>query len=376
MNCVIIAKNFQCKEVDAVSKKFFAVMIVAVLMLTARIAAAVPVDWSKAPRIGTKAELARFVEGERRNGETTFCVVLTNGLKTEDHKEFLSLAPAPHVDISWTYRGDGTAYVTYRIKEYPGTRVANAYLCGNTDWLSRDELKLYDIAVGIVDEAKKFSSPADKERYIYEAVCKRATFYSEDNMKNLPNFVTAIGALVDGRANCQGYADAFYMLGRMCGLNVGRIIGNDDTHAWNWIELDGKVYCVDTTKGDTLIDGVTSYVYFNAPLEIMRDEHVWEWDVIPALQRKIDKRYAYRMIEGLTQASSAEDGLKLIAQRFADNKKIVRVMTPFDERFSEANVQQAVDYVVNELNARNCAVKFTVNAYQCGKYLFFTGVID
>lgn len=362
---------------DAVLRKFFVVMIVAVLMLSSQIvAAAVPVDWNKASRIGTKAELARYVESERRNGETAFYVVLTDGLKTEDHKEFLALAPAPHVDISWTYRNNGTAYVTYRIKEYPGTRVANAYLRGDTDWLSRDELKLYDIAVAIVDEAKKFSSPADKERYIYEIVCKRTTFYSEDNMKNLPNFVTAIGALVDGKANCQGYVDAFYMLGRMCGLNVGRIIGNDDTHAWNWIELDGKIYCVDVTKGDTLIDGVTSYVYFNAPLEIMRGEHVWEWAVLPALQKKIDGRYAYRTIDGLERASSAEDGLKLIAQRFADNKKIVRVMTPFDERFSEANVQQAADYVVNELNARNCAVKFTVNVFECGEYLFFTGMID
>jgi len=358
-------------------RKIFAAAIVVLLVLSAKIAAAVPVDWSKAPRIGTKAELAHYIESERRNGETTFCVVLTNGLKTENYKDFLTLAPVPHVDISWTYYPGGTAHVTYHIKEYPGTRVANAYLRGNIDWLSRDELKLYEIAVGIVNEAKKFSSPAEKERFIYEAVCKRANFHSEDNMKNLPNFVTAIGALVDGQANCQGYADAFYMLGRMCGLNVGRIIGNDDAHSWNWIELGGKVYCVDVTKGDTLIDGVTSYVYFNAPLEIMRGEHVWQWEVMPALQEKIDGRYAYRTIEGLESASSAEDGLKLIAQKFADeNAKVVRVMTPFDERFSEVNVQQAADYVVNELNARNCAVTFTVNVFECGDYLFFTGVVD
>ena len=50
-------------------------------------------------------------------------------------------------------------------------------------------------------------------------------------------------------------------------------------------------------------------------------------------------------------------------------------MTPFDERFSEANVQKAVDYIVDELNARKYNATFNLNVFQCGNYLFFTAMI-
>lgn len=359
-------------------KKFFVAVIIGLFMLSAQLASAeIPVDWNKAPRFNNRADLARYIESERRKGETKFFVVLTDGLKTEDPNDFLSWAPAPHVEITWTYFNDKTAQVIYKIKEYSGTRVANAYLSGKTAWLSQEEMQLYKVAVDIVKEAKKISSPIKRERFIYDTICNRSTFYTEKNMDNAPNFTNAIGVLVDGKANCQGYTDAFYMLGRMCGFNVGRIIGNKGEHAWNWIEFDdGRTYCVDTTKGDDSVEKNIYYVYFNAPLEIMKPKHSWQWELIPKFQTVIDNRYAYRSLDELKQLSSAEDGLKFIAEKFAkENKKIVRVMTPFDERFSEANVQKAVDYIVDELNARKYNATFNLNVFQCGNYLFFTAMI-
>jgi hypothetical protein len=79
--------------------------------------------------------------------------------------------------------------------------------------------------------------------------------------------ITCIGALLDGKANCQGYTDAFYLLGNMAGFNVCRMFGRDEKegHCWNGIMLDGKLYIVDVTFGDWDNIGTKAkgYIQFN-----------------------------------------------------------------------------------------------------------------
>ena len=164
------------------------------------------------------------------------------------------------------------------------------------------------------------------------------------------------------------------MLGRMCGFNVVRIqgIGDGKSHVWNTITFDdGKTYCVDVTFDDRNFFGkLNSYAYFNAPLEVMEGTHSYPWDLIPSLQRFVDKRYSYRAFKELAQASSATDGLKLIASKLAGGKSWFSVMAPFDEKFSEANVQQTADYVAKE-SGKN----INLNTWQRGNYLFFTAMV-
>ena len=266
-------------------KRCLLAVIVALLVTSSQIAAAEDYDWSQAKRIGTKAEFASYIESERRKGNTTFRVVLTNGLKVDTHEDFAKLSPANIlVSIKGTFQGSGAtriAQVIYEIVEYPGTHVANAYLSSNQQqaWmnLSAEEKDLYNIAVGIVDEANKLSSEREKARYIHDAICERVISYERD--KN-----TAIDALVYRKADCDGFMDAFYMLGRMCNLNVGRIFGFVDgggLHGWNWITFsDGKTYCVDVTIDNTY----NSREWFLAPLEVMKRHHSCEWEIIPNLQ--------------------------------------------------------------------------------------------
>ncbi len=261
------------KEVDAVLKKFFAAMIIAVLMLTSQIVSA-EIDWSNVQRIGSKVEFFRYVESERRKGHTKIYAVFTNGFKFASLNNLPNLLVAGIGLTAGNYSAEGNEQLTFMIREYPGTRVANAYLRGNTNDLTMDEIQLYDVAIGIVNEAKKFSSPIDRARYIHDEICRRVTFEHDRN--------TATGALVYGRADCDGYTDAFYMLGRMCGLNVGRIGGKagGGNHGWNWIDLGGKVYCVDVILDDTY----NSHTWFLAPSEVMRKTHSCDWSVIPNLQ--------------------------------------------------------------------------------------------
>ncbi len=281
-------------------KKIF-VAIFGLLILSSQTAAAV--DWNSVPHFDNKAELARYIENGRRQGQTVFNFVLTNRTfstnKEVAEKEAAALAEEFTNGVAFALKsnmvvGMGTGRVTYTItKEYPGTRVANAYLNGGT--LSGDDWILYQKALPIVNEAKKFSSPIDRELYIHDEIIRRVdtfyndeTFFTEDNDNR--RFITAMGVLIDGKANCQGFADTFYMLCRMTGLDVGRIGGTFGTasHVWNTITFeDGKTYCVDVTNGFN----TKSLYLFNAPLEIIQRSHSCQWDAIPNLQQTADGRY-------------------------------------------------------------------------------------
>ena len=294
-------------------KKLFAAAIVCLLVMSLQVVQAEEVfDWSSAPHFDSKAEVAAYIENGRRQGQTDFYFVLTSvkisADKEKGMKEILALneefvnaiALVPVGNLSAEF---GTGNFLYEIaREYPGTRVANAYQSGNTSGLTADEMQLYNVAVSIANEANKLSSPLERELYIYKELSNRGTYYDEENMfteDNQPKrFFTAFGALIDGKANCSGFADAFYMLGRMCGLNVSRIggyikeNGKPIRHGWNTITFDdGKTYCVDVTNG---VNEKNLYL-FNAPLKIMKNTHRSNWDLIPNLQRDIDERYGERL---------------------------------------------------------------------------------
>ena len=270
-------------------KKFFVAVILGLLVMSSQIVSAADIDWNSAPRINSKAQLANYIEEGRRKGQTEFNFVITYAkLNNKDEfdswlKEFNEyIVVVQH--YSYNLVSFGTGRFIFKItNEYPGTRVANAYLSRNKEqaWmnLTKEEQNLYNIAVGIVDEANKRNSEVEKARYIHDEICKRVLEYKVENERNK----TAIGALIDHKAQCQGYSDAFYMLGRMAGLNVRRISGKfgNGFHVWNTITLsDGRTYCVDVTMDD----GYNTDEWFLANFEVMKRHHSCDWSVIPNLQ--------------------------------------------------------------------------------------------
>ena len=230
--------------------------------------------------------------------------------------------------------------------------------------------------------------------------------YFTGNMNGQPRFVTAIGALIDGKANCQGYTDAFYMLTRMLGWDTGRIVGEagGGGHIWNTVGFGNNTYCVDVTWGDHGFGNLNSYIYFNAPMEIMQETHKWDWSSAQAIQGGIDERYPYCSEEknfqivkkdtygfertvghGIVRyissnhdrTNNAESGLKLLAQKIAKGGENwwFTVMTPYNERYSDVN--QAVEYFRNELGKTNFSGTLTFNVKPLGKkYLFFYAYRD
>ncbi len=74
----------------------------------------------------------------------------------------------------------------------------------------------------------------------------------------IDNLRTICGALLDGKAVCEGYARAMQYLLQKCGIECAEVVGHvrkengekDVPHAWNILKIDGEYYYLDTTWDD------------------------------------------------------------------------------------------------------------------------------
>lgn len=169
--------------------------------------------------------------------------------------------------------------------DYPGDRMLAAYRSGDRSKLTSDESLALDEAITIVDDAQQKSGSAiELELMLHDWICDNVSYDTTGTAVAdpalPPRHLTAVGALLDGSVNCQGYTDVFYLLASMAGFQVDRQSGvaNGINHQFNTICLDGEWYIVDVTHDDTANQadgkGISDYRYFNAGRD--RCAHTWE----------------------------------------------------------------------------------------------------
>ena len=347
------------------------------------------VDWNNAPHFSNKADFISYIKNCENNCVSTAAVVFSGGLFV-DVNEFVKISK--HTQFAkvtwWNGKNNRPEKVLYEMTFYPGTKVAYAYRTGNTSILSAEEKKLYNVAVQIVNAANQQPTTLQKELYIHDEITGRVTYLNKKSNSNTPRHCNALGALLDGRANCQGYADSFYMLGTMAGFNIGKMTGvaNNQPHVWNTINFgDGRIYGVDVTFDDASFkfDGgeYNNYIYFNAPLEIMKSTHRWEAGYNAALFPSLDGRYFYYTQEFQEtggkkfafHSSTAENALGYIAQRIADEGwQLSWAMAPYDSRY--ANLKFSLNRLVKEIlpNRYRWAGYVKMSVAKRGNWIFYT----
>ena len=92
----------------------------------------------------------------------------------------------------------------------------------------------------------------------------------------------AVGALVDGRAVCDGYVKALDLLCYLADIECLRISGigysggQQEAHAWNKVEIDGQWYNVDVTWDDPVSSTpVLRHTYFLISDDLLGQDHQW-----------------------------------------------------------------------------------------------------
>lgn len=82
-------------------------------------------------------------------------------------------------------------------------------------------------------------------------LCRNVRYaHTAPGQKGYARLVCAAGALLDGQANCQGFADALYLLCSLCGIPCEYCMGRGERrlHVWNRICLAGQWRDADASR--------------------------------------------------------------------------------------------------------------------------------
>ncbi len=340
------------------------------------------IDWDSIPPVGDLNTLIPRFQAAIDARQTQIPIVYTGGY-LEDDEVLMTLFSLSWIEWKSRDTGGGVTQVLYTIPYYPGTLVADAYLSGDTSGLDAQQMALYNAAVPIVEQALQQGSPLKTELYLHDAVCNATSYYTAEMVEHMPSFTTAYGALVEGRANCQGYTDAFDMLTRMCGMTTGKISGiaNGEDHVWNMLQFNGNWYAVDVTHDDeaNLLNGtpLTGYIYFNAARDVLCGTHSWDWSLIDPVET-IDGTYYYLTAEvddthfgrHATDVQSAAD---YIAQQLVGGAPQVSVMAPRTIGYSDsAAVNARIHDVIDQNYSIQGNLSYSTFFQDCGNYSFVT----
>ena len=362
------------------------------------------IDWDKVPKIKNWDELDPYIRECRnlRRGTTDreiiIPVIFKNGflynLNDDDFARFVAILSIKNLNIDYVYENGRDMYVIITARHYDGTNIANAYLNNDTSQLTDEEMQVYNKAIQIVSQANQQPTPLRKELFLHDYIISNVEYYTNKNATGESRFITAVGAMIDGKANCQGYTDTFYMLGTMAGFKMDRLYGNSTNsngskggHVWNTIDFgDNIAYSIDVTWDDGIkINGqeYPSYVYFNIPGKILEANHTWNNQMglkftYDKLQMNLDDRYFYNTPEYQqtngeyfgAYSDNAQAALQYLNQRISQGYKFSHVMTKHDNHYS--NSKTANDYLVGLVRNSSWRGSFALQTTNLGDYTFFT----
>ena len=152
-------------------------------------------------------------------------------------------------------------------------------------------------AIAQVEEKKNYIKNAVSNESLYDQIRYVHNFLIDnieyDKTFELSNIYNVYGALVNGKSVCEGYAKAFkYILDDMgipciiaCGI-AQNSSGETESHAWNYVHIDGNWYAIDVTWDDPIIIGSGSltndlrYSYFLKGSEQFFKDHQEDGTII------------------------------------------------------------------------------------------------
>lgn len=151
------------------------------------------------------------------------------------------------------------SYSTHTVELSCGSN--SSYL--EDDYSSETEVRttlsaLENIRTAIINEVAGYDDVA-KIKYVHDWLIDNVEY--DVNLESSDPY-SIVGALIEGKAVCEGYARAFKYI--MDGLGISCVLvsgtgtnssGTTESHAWNYVVLDGSWYAVDVTWDDPIVLG-------------------------------------------------------------------------------------------------------------------------
>ena len=173
----------------------------------------------------------------------------------------------------------------------------------------------------IIDSMDSTLSDYEKEKYLHDVLASKVTYVEGDNAHN------AYGALVEGEAVCEGYAEALQCLLHAAGIQSIIVLGSsvnpatntEEGHAWNMVRIDGEYYHTDLTWNDQ--ESAIFYAYFNQDDATIKLDHTIQ-ETVFELPKCTSGKASYFVKNNLVFSSYSVDG---ISNLLKDNSFYARV---------------------------------------------------
>lgn len=172
--------------------------------------------------------------------------------------------------VYWAFDYDNPQYLAlgsgYSYYYYPSTGYMQSFTIsyGRTQAQVGVIQKKFDAtAKSVVSEAKKQLTDYSQLKYVHDWIVNNT-----DYTLTGPAYKSeADGAVVYGKALCEGYSKAFMYMAQELGFECVCVVGkaNGTAHMWNMVKLNGVWYHVDVTFDDPIVSGggnMLSHEYF------------------------------------------------------------------------------------------------------------------
>lgn len=224
------------------------------------------------------------------------------------------------------------------IEYYPGFYVARSVKLGQAEQLTGKMLTLYQTARNILEEvgAANYSDRIELQFALQEAILYRTEYYKGYSGGDHD---TSIGALINGRCECDGYADAFYMLADLSGFNVrfqsGVDLDDNNGHLWNIIEHNGQWYFTDLTWCDSTNNHI-HHMYSNIGHDIASECYIWNVQAaLVPLASETSGDYHYCLLNNIFYEDIEEAALYVTEQLRSGSTEVeVLITRPADQSAS------------------------------------------
>lgn len=228
-------------------------------------------------------------------------------------------------NVSINYNKAQKGYNVYVTLEYwDNYPIVAAYEKSDTTGLTAKQVTLLNKYYEILGSCVKTGMTAyEKELAVHDYLVENVTY---DTTRTAEDTHSAYGALVLGRAVCDGYAESFQTLMDMLGIECRFICGtgNREQHAWNMVLLDGAWYHVDVTFDDPVgSEGLVSHKYFNITDAEMNMDHMWEHSDYPMA---VGNKYSYYLMGGITKVNGQDEFNNYIVQCLTNHMQQIEVV--------------------------------------------------
>ncbi|MBO5416621.1 MAG: hypothetical protein J6A83_08350 [Clostridia bacterium] len=209
----------------------------------------------------------KIVEGVGNASEQFSIYNGTNALSLEEMDTVLSAYRSDHTEQFWI--GNSVRYSYSNSKQTVVDLLPSYIMTGSELEAARGVFS--QVVESMLSELPSGLGEFETELYFHDKLAERVTYVETDNAHN------AYGAIVEGRAVCEGYAEALQYLLQLSGIQSFIAVGTGTTstgieaHAWNFVRIDGKYYQTDLTwndHGDNIF-----HAYFNLSDDEMFRDH-------------------------------------------------------------------------------------------------------